>query len=55
MSDQQQKIIKLLQTAQMLADDLQEAVLSNLIERAIEHAKHEVFPLDLKQARYFRD
>jgi hypothetical protein len=44
-ADQQQKIIKLLETAQMLADDLQDGVLSNLIEQAIDHAKHEVFPL----------
>jgi hypothetical protein len=48
--DQQKKIIKLLQTAQMLADDLQEGVLSNLIERAIDHAKHGVFSPNVKQA-----
>jgi hypothetical protein len=52
--DQQETIIKLLKTAQMLVDDLQEGVLSNLIERAIDHAKHEMFPRNVKQAPYWR-
>ena len=51
--DQQQKIIKLLETAHMLAVDLDQATLSYLIERAIDEARSGLFPPNLKRAPYF--
>ena len=51
--DQKQKIISLLETAHMLAIDLDDATLSYLIERAIDEAQSNVFPPNLKQAPYF--
>ena len=51
--DQRQKIIGLLQTAHMRADDLDEAALAYLIERAIDEAKAGMFPPNLKQSPYF--
>jgi hypothetical protein len=51
--DQQEKIIKLLETAHMLANDLQEGTLAYLIERAIDEARSGMFPPNLKQAPYF--
>ena len=50
--DQRQKIIGLLQTAQMLANDLDEATLAYLIERAIDEARAGMFPPNLKQSSY---
>jgi hypothetical protein len=52
-ADQRQKIISLLETAQMLANDLDEATLAYLIERAIDEARSGMFPPNLKQAPYF--
>ncbi len=52
-ADQQQKIIKLLETAHMLATDLDEGTLAYLIERAIDEARSGLFPSNLKQAPYF--
>jgi hypothetical protein len=53
-NNQYQKIISLLETAHMLADDLQEGTLSYLIERAIDEARAaSLFPPNLKQAPYF--
>ena len=49
--DQRAKIISLLETAQMLANDLDESTLAYLIERAVDEAKAGIFPL--KQASYF--
>jgi hypothetical protein len=51
--DQRAKIIKLLETAKMLANDLDEANLAYLIERAIDEAQSGFFPLKKKQAPYF--
>jgi hypothetical protein len=42
-ADQRQKIISLLETAQMLANDLDEGTLADLIERAIDEAKSGIF------------
>jgi hypothetical protein len=44
MADQKQKIVSLLETAQMLANDLQEPKLVGLIERAIQEAEAIVYP-----------
>jgi hypothetical protein len=52
-ADQRQKIISLLETAQMLANDLDEPTLAYLIERAIDEARSGMFPPNLKQAPYF--
>ena len=52
-ADQRQKIISLLETAQMLANDLYEPTLAYLIERAIDEARSGMFPPNLKQAPYF--
>jgi hypothetical protein len=52
--DQRQTIIKLLTTAEKLAQDLSEPVLSYLIERAIDEARAGISPLK-GQAPYFRD
>jgi len=52
-ADQRQKIISLLETAEMLANDLDEATLAYLIERAIDEARSGMFPPNLKQAPYF--
>lgn len=49
--DQRAKIIKLLETAEKLAHDLDEGTLAYLIERAIDEARAGIFPL--KQAPYF--
>ena len=54
-ADQRQKIISLLETAQMLANDLDEPTLAYLIERAIDEARSGMFPPNLKQAPYFPD
>ena len=51
--DQRQKLISLLETAQMLANDLDEATLAYLIERAIDEARSGFLPPNLKQAPYF--
>ena len=53
-SDQYGKIISFLETAQMLANDLQEGTLAYYIERAIDEARAaSLFPPNLKQAPYF--
>jgi hypothetical protein len=49
---QRQKIIGLLETAQMLAIDLTESNLAYLIERAIDEAQAGAYPLK-GQAPYF--
>ena len=53
MADQSQKIVSLLETAHMLAVDLDEATLTYLIERALDEARSNLFPPNLKQAPYF--
>ena len=50
MADQSQKIVSLLETAHMLAVDLDEATLTFLIERALDEARSRSFPPNLKQA-----
>jgi hypothetical protein len=50
--DQRQTIIRLLTTAEKLANDLQEQTLAYLIERAIDEAKAGLYPLK-GQAPYF--
>lgn len=50
---QAQKIISLLETALALANDLDEATLVYLIERAIDEAQAGLFPPNLRQAPYF--
>jgi hypothetical protein len=50
--DQRHKIIKLLETAKALSDDLQESTLAFLIERALDEARAGAFPLR-GQAPYF--
>ena len=52
-ADQQQKIISLLETAHVLAVDLDEGTLSYLIERALDEARAIQFPKNRKQAPYF--
>jgi hypothetical protein len=52
-ADQRQKIISLLETAQMLANDLDEANLAYLIVTAIDEARSGMFPPNLRQAPYF--
>lgn len=52
--DQRQKIVKLLQSAEMLALDLQENTLAFLIERAIDQAKLGFSPRNLNKASNFR-
>ena len=49
---QRDKIIKLLETAEMLANDLHEQTLAYLIERAIDEARAGQYPLK-GQAPYF--
>lgn len=51
--DQRQTLLKLLTTAEKLANDLQEETLAYLIERAIDEAKSRIiYPLK-GQAPYF--
>ncbi|WP_157100606.1 hypothetical protein [Rhodoplanes sp. Z2-YC6860] len=53
-NDQFQKIISLLETAHMLANDLGEGALEYYIERALDEARAgALFPPNLKQAPYF--
>jgi hypothetical protein len=49
--DLKQKIISLLESAHMLAIDLEEGAFTLLIERAIDEARSDLFPP--KQAPYF--
>jgi len=51
--DQRQKIIGFLETAHMLANDLDEGAFAYLIERAIDEARSGMLPPNLKQAPYF--
>ena len=49
-TNQRQKIISMLETALMLSNDLDEANLAYLIERAIDEATSGMFPPPPKQA-----
>jgi hypothetical protein len=50
--DQRQTIVKLLTTAEKLAQDLEEPILAYLIERAVDEARAGISPLE-GQAPYF--